>query len=101
MLSSMSPTQMTVRVKLMMSESKVNRARPAKPRTFFFHFNKPMSKAAGYPRISVHFNKTCQIVDNVVCEVPTHGRIRKTQPVFVMTGKCRMFVIIDNVAYLR
>jgi hypothetical protein len=68
---------------------------------FFFHFNKPQSKSAGMPKISVHYDKRCIIVNNVICDVPTRGRIKKTQPVFVMTGKCNEIVITDDVAYIR
>ncbi len=59
----------------------------SKPRSFFFHFNKPASRAAGKPQISVHTAGKCHIVDNVICDVPTVGRIKKTAPTFVMTGK--------------
>lgn len=59
-------------------------------RSFFFHFNKPASRAAGKPKITVHHAGVCHIVDNVVCSVPTKGRVRKTQPVFVMTGRGKL-----------
>lgn len=68
---------------------------------FFFHFNKPRSKSLGKPQISFHCKKTCHIVDNIVCKVPTRGRIRKTQPVFVVTGNCNDFEIVDNIVYVR
>lgn len=55
--------------------------------SFFFHFNKPMSRLAGKPQISIHYKKTCHIVDNIVCNVPTKGHIKKQQPHFVIKGK--------------
>lgn len=58
-----------------------------KPRAFFFHYNKPASLAAKRPVISVHQDKVCHLTGNVDCRVPVQGRIRKTQPYFVMAGK--------------
>lgn len=51
---------------------------------------------AGRHQVSVHWNKTCYIVDNVEVLVPTHGRLKKTQPRFVMAGKARSFRIADG-----
>lgn len=57
-------------------------------RAFFFHFNKPASRSAKKPKISVHTKGKCHIVDNVECEVPVKGRINKRrQPHFVMAGR--------------
>ena len=53
----------------------------------WFHFNKPASRAAKKVQLTVHYKGACHIVDNVVCKVPTQGRLRKTQPMFVMTGR--------------
>ena len=57
-----------------------------KPRAFFFHYNKPASMQAGRAQISVHYNNACHIVDNIVCNVTVRGRIKKTQPRFLMVG---------------
>lgn len=54
---------------------------------FFFHYNKPASKAAGMPQISIHYRGKCHLVDNVVVNVDTRGKIRKSQPRFVICGK--------------
>lgn len=67
---------------------------------FFFHYNKPASKKANKPVISLHFQKQCYLVDNIIVNVPTKGKIRKTQPFFVITGKAKQIEIKDNVAYL-
>lgn len=75
-------------------------ARAKRPRAFFFHFNKPASIKAGKVQVSVHWDGACHIVDNVVCNVPTQGRIRKTQPRFVMVGKARYMIVSNGVAYL-
>ena len=65
-------------------------------RAFFFHFNKPASKAAGTPKISVHTKGKCYIVDNVECEVPTKGRHQKRQPHFIMTGRGCVMLFKDR-----
>lgn len=57
-----------------------------KKKRFFFHYNKPESLRKGKPQISIHVNKTCIIVDNIECTVPTEGKINKRQPYFVMQG---------------
>ena len=62
-----------------------------KPRAYFLHYNKPATTHAGAPRISVHVAGVCHIVTNVVCDTPTSGRIRNTQPRWVLTGKARSF----------
>jgi hypothetical protein len=71
-----------------------------KTKVFFFHYNKPESKKQKQPIISLHYNKTCYLVHNVVVNVPTHGRIRSTQPFFVMAGKAQNITIKDNIAYI-
>lgn len=63
------------------------------PRAFFLHYSKPATRQAGAPRISVHVAGTCHIVTNVFCQVSTHGRIRKTQPRWVLAGRARHFVV--------
>lgn len=62
---------------------------------FWFHYNKPASRVANKPQITLHFNKTCHIIDNIECKVPTYGNIRKRQPYFVL--KCNAYNIkIEN-----
>jgi hypothetical protein len=68
---------------------------------FFFHYNKPASQKAGAPRITVHLQKQCHLVENLDVHVPTHGRVRKTQPFFVMAGECNEWEIDGNVMVLR
>lgn len=55
-------------------------------RAFFFHFNKPATIKNKKVVISIHYKNTCHLVDNVYCDVPCKGRIRNTQPKFVMCG---------------
>lgn len=64
-----------------------------KKKVFWFHFNKPASKKAGKPIISLHYDKTCHMVDNIICEVPTAGKLNKRQPHFVIRGYTTSIVI--------
>jgi hypothetical protein len=66
----------------------------AKSKAFWFHFNKPASKAAKKPQITLHWNDSCHILDNIVCQVPISGRIRKNQPRWVIAGRGK--VTIEN-----
>ena len=69
--------------------------------TFFFHYNKPASIAAGRNKLSVHWKKTCLIVDGVKCFVPIHSVDRKKQPCCVMRGIAQDISIRDgNIAYI-
>ena len=59
-----------------------------KPKVFFFHYNKPASLAAGRPKLSVHFDGKCHIVDHLNCVVPIWSHHQKRQPRCIMKGKC-------------
>ena len=67
---------------------------------FFVHYNKPETLRQGKVVISVHHNKICHMVDNVVCSVPTEGKINKTQPYFVMQGFAKEVEIKNKIAYI-
>lgn len=67
-------------------------------RAFWFHYNKPASQQAGKPQITVHYKGVCHIVDNVECGVKVTGRIRKTQPRWVMVGKTKEIKFENNIA---
>mgnify|MGYP000101851546 CR=1 FL=1 len=69
-------------------------------KSFFFHYNKPKSRELKKVQISLHYNKTCYTVDNIVCNVPTKGRIQKTQPYWVMAGKAKNITIEKRIAYI-
>lgn len=68
-----------------------------KTKVFFFHYNKPASLKAGKVQISLHYSNTCHILDNVECRVSTKGKIRKTAPRFVMTGRASDFSFENGV----
>lgn len=69
-------------------------------KSFFFHYNKPLSKKQNRPVISIHYNGKCIFVNNLVVSVPTHGKIKKTQPMFIVCGKCSDVLIEDNNGFL-
>lgn len=74
-----------------------------KMKVFWFHFNKPASKKAGKPIISLHYDNTCHMVDNVICEGPTSGKINKRQPHFVVRGYTSSILIdiVTNIARIQ
>jgi hypothetical protein len=65
---------------------------------FFFHYNKPASHAAGEPRLSVHFQGRCLIVNGIECRVPVRTRNRRTQPRCVMAGKAEQITVSEATA---
>lgn len=68
---------------------------------FYFHFNKPATQRAGKVQVSLHYKDTCHVIDNIDCRVPVRGRIRKTQPRFVMAGKAKSVRFEDGVAVIE
>ena len=70
-------------------------------KSFWFHYNKPASVQKGKPQITVHYNNTCHLVDNLECSVPTKGRIRKAQPRWVISGKLKSFEIKNGIAIIK
>lgn len=69
--------------------------------SFYFHFNKIASRAAGKPKISIHYKNQCLIVDNLQISVNTNGRVRRNQPFFVIAGKAKDIQIKDGVAFIN
>lgn len=53
---------------------------------FNFHYNKPASRAAGAPKLTVHWRGKCVLVDHIDCRVRIITKHRKTQPLCVMQG---------------
>ena len=54
---------------------------------FYYHYNKPLSRASGSPKLSIHYRKQCHIVDFIECNVPTKSKNNVKQPHVVITGK--------------
>lgn len=67
-----------------------------KSTSFFFHYNKPASRAARAPKMSVHFAGACFIVDHVECNVPVKTKHNKRQPFCVLKGKLKNIEIIKE-----
>lgn len=70
-------------------------------RAFWFHYNKPASRSQGKPQITIHYKGVCHIVDNLVYDGKIEGRIRKTQPHWVISGKTSGIEIKNNIAYIQ
>ena len=62
-------------------------------RAFWFHYNKPASRAAGAPRLTIHHEGQCKIVRSLECSVPIATRFRSTQPHCVMAGVASSVVL--------
>lgn len=70
-------------------------------RSFWFHYNKPASRAAKKTQVTIHYKGECLIVDNLVLKgVDVAGRHRKTQPYWVLAGKTKGITIEKGVAII-
>lgn len=70
-------------------------------RSFWFHYNKPESRKTGKTQITIHYMDACHIVDNLECSVPIKGRLRKSQPFWVIAGKANSITMKDGVAHIN
>ncbi len=57
-----------------------------KTKTFFYHYNKPASRAAGRAVMSLHFRNACHLVNGISCYVSTYTQERAKQPRMVIKG---------------
>lgn len=64
---------------------------------FWYHYNKPASKKAGRPVLSVHYEDRCQQVHMVKCKVDTETQARKRQPFCVVRGWCEGIIFFRSV----
>ena len=65
------------------------------PRRFFFHYNKHTGN------MTVHVNKRCIPVRNVVCQVPVSTKYNTRQPRLVMQGFATVVEILGDLALIR
>lgn len=65
---------------------------------FNYHYNKPASKKAGYPKLTLHYKNTCFLVNKIICKVPTFSHNRKQQPHLIIKGNAKSIKILDDVA---
>lgn len=63
---------------------------------FYFHYNKPASKTAGYPKLSLHFRNKCHLADVIDCTVPCCSKNNKKQPHCVMEGFAQQIFILKR-----
>lgn len=63
--------------------------------SFFYHYNKPMSRKFGRNKLTVRRRGACYLVDSVRCYVNTETKDNKTQPHCVITGKSKNLKIIQ------
>lgn len=66
-------------------------------RVFFFHYNKPASRSANAPKMTVHYKGACHLVDHIICDVSVHTHHNKHQPHVVLKGKANNIVFIEDV----
>ncbi len=57
-----------------------------KLKTFYYHYNKPASRKAGRAVLTLHYNKTCHLINGLSCYVSTYTEERKKQPRLVIKG---------------
>jgi len=65
-----------------------------KPKRFFYHYLK------GKNKMSIHFNKVCHVVDNIVCKVPCETKRNERQPNLVMRGFAENLQINNGIGTL-
>ena len=66
----------------------------AKPRRFFYHYNKHQDKW------SIHFLGKCHIVDKIICNTAVESKKNNRQPKAVMQGFSKLIDISDDVGII-
>jgi len=67
---------------------------------FWYHYNKPASRSQGCNILTVHFKGACHLVKNIVCNVPTATRARKSQPLCVIAGDALEILVENETAFI-
>lgn len=62
---------------------------------FFYHFYKQKGK------MSIHFKKSCTVVDNIICNVKCETKWKPTQPKLVMQGFAKNVEIKNGIALIN
>jgi hypothetical protein len=65
-----------------------------KKRRFFFHFRKSTGE------LTLHWQKQCIPIKDVVCNVPLETKWNKIQPRVVLQGFAEKIEIIENKAFI-
>ena len=64
-------------------------------RVFFFHYNKPASRSAKSPKMTLHYKGVCHIVDHIACEATVNTHHNKLQPHVVLKGKATDILFVN------
>ena len=67
---------------------------------YFFHYNKPASKAAGKPQLTIHFKNKCYIVDKITNYTTCESKNNPRQPFCVIQGMAYNVFIRKNHAII-
>jgi hypothetical protein len=68
---------------------------------FWFHYNKPASKARQCNVLTIHYLGACHLVTGIDCQVPIVTKARTRQPRCVMAGEADIIEIRDDIAFIR
>lgn len=63
--------------------------------TFFYHYNKPASRAAGKNKLTIHWRGKCILVDKIFCFVESRTVDRKSQPHCVIKGQAEILELTN------
>jgi len=61
---------------------------------FYYHYFKAKKK------MSIHFKNSCQVVNDIECNVPCETKWNKRQPNLVMRGFCNNVIIKNDKAII-
>lgn len=68
---------------------------------FWFHYNKPASRAQQRNVLTVHYRGACHLVTGIDCQVPIATRDRTSQPRCVMAGDAQHIEINHGIAVIK
>jgi len=66
-----------------------------KPRRFFFHYRKQTRE------LTLHWNKQCISVRDIVCNVPVETKWNKRQPLVVLQGWATSVIVENKIAVIK
>lgn len=66
-----------------------------KPRRFFFHFRKQTGE------LTLHWNKQCIPVKDIICNVPIETKWNKQQPLVVLQGWAKSIEVVGRTATIH
>lgn len=66
-----------------------------KPRRFFFHYRKQTGE------LTLHWNKQCISVRDIICNVPVETKWNKIQPLLVLQGWATSVIVENKIAVIK